>query len=100
MRPPGAILRLIGESLTVNISKLEQRVLHVLAQGGFIRHTWADNRIIAVDCFSRDGYRLADCTLDLFRRLKRRGLIESRGGGSYRISRLGLSCVRAQLDNR
>jgi uncharacterized protein YjhX (UPF0386 family) len=100
MRPPGAILRLIGESLTVNISKLEQRVLHVLAQGGLIQHIWADNRIIAVDCYSRDGYRLADCTLDLFRRLKRRGLIESRGGGPYRISRLGLTCVRAQLDNR
>ena len=84
----------------MNISKLEQRVLHVLAQGGVIRHTWQDNRIIEVDCFSRDGYRLTDCTLDLFRRLKRRGLIESRNGDPYRISRLGLACVRAQLDNR
>lgn len=100
MRPARTTLRLIGESLKVNISKLEQRVLHVLAQGGLIKHTWADNRIVEVDCFSRDGYRLADCTLDLFRRLKRRGLIESRGGGPYRISRLGLSVVRAQLDNR
>jgi uncharacterized protein len=100
MRSRSAILRPIGESLKVNISKLEQRALHVLAQGGFIQHIWADNRIIAVDCFSRDGYRLTDCTLDLFRRLKRRGLIESRCGGPYRISRLGLSCVRAQLDNR
>jgi uncharacterized protein len=84
----------------LNISKLEQRVLHCLAQGGRIQHIWADSRIVEVDCYNRDGYRLADCTLDLFRRLKKRGLIESRGGAPYRISRLGLISVRAQLDNR
>jgi hypothetical protein len=84
----------------VNISKLEQRVLHVLAQGGFIRHTRDGKDITQVDCFNRDGYRLADCTLGLFRKLKRRGLIYSVGGQPYRISRLGLDCVRAQLDNR
>ena len=87
-------------SLNVNISKLEQRVLHCLAQGGRIQHTWHDNRIVEVDCWSRDGYRLMDCTMDLFRRLKRRGLIESRAHGPYRISRLGLSSVRAQQDNQ
>jgi uncharacterized protein len=84
----------------VNISKLEQRVLHVLAQGGLIKHTWADNRIVEVDCYNRDGHRLADCTLGLFRRLKRRGLIASANGQPYRISRFGLDCVRAQVDNR
>jgi uncharacterized protein YjhX (UPF0386 family) len=84
----------------LNISKLEQRVLHCLAQGGRIQHLWKDGRIAEVDCWNRDGYRLADCTLDLFRKLKRRGLIESQDGRPYRISRLGLASVRAQLDNR
>ena len=84
----------------MNISKLEQRVLHVLAQGGFIRHTRDGKNVVEVDCFNRDGHRLADCTVGLFRKLKRRGLIASVGGQPYRISRLGLDCVRAQLDNR
>lgn len=84
----------------MNISKLEQRVLHVLAQGGLIQHVWQDGRIAAVDCYNRDGHRLMDCTLGVFRRLKRRGLIYSRDGRPYRISRFGLDCVRAQLDNR
>jgi uncharacterized protein YjhX (UPF0386 family) len=84
----------------LNISKLEQRVLHCLAQGGRIQHIWRDNRIAEIDCWSRDGHRLADCTLALFMKLKRRGLIESRGGGPYRITRLGLDSVRAQADNR
>ena len=84
----------------MNISKLEQRVLHVLAQGGLIQHTRADGRIVAIDCYSREGYRLADCSFDLFRRLKRRGFIISCNGMPYRISRLGLEAVRAQLDNR
>jgi uncharacterized protein len=84
----------------LNISKLEQRVLHCLAQGGRIQHIWSDGRIAEVDCFSRDGYRLADCTIGLFKKLKNRGLIESRGGAPYRITRLGLASVRAQLDNR
>ena len=84
----------------MNISKLEQRVLHCLAQGGRIQHLLDRKRIVEVDCWSRDGYRLADCSLDLFFKLKRRGLIESRHGQPYRISRLGLVSVRAQADNR
>ncbi len=73
-------------------------MLHCLAQGGRIHHIWNDNRIVEVDCYNRD--RLADCTLALFKKLKNRGRIESRGGAPYRISRLGLASVRAQLDNR
>jgi uncharacterized protein YjhX (UPF0386 family) len=84
----------------LNISRLEQRVLHVLAQGGQIKHIREDGRIVEVDCFNRDGHRLTDCTLDLFKKLKKRGLIASQNSGPYRITRLGIESVRAQADNR
>lgn len=85
----------------MNISKHEQRVLHVLAQGGSIRYR-RDNhgRIVEVDCFNRDGLRLVDCSLPVFARLRRRRLIRSHDGQPYRISREGLATVRAQPDNR
>ena len=67
-----------GLTFSMNISKLEQRVLHALAQGGRIVHRRDDDgRIAAVDCFTREGYVLTDCTLSLFQRLRRRGLIAS-----------------------
>lgn len=84
----------------MNISKREQRVLHVLAQGGRIRHERQGGKIAAADCFTRDGHLLSDCDLATFLRLRRRGLVESRGGGAYRISLKGRMSVRAQPDNR
>lgn len=85
----------------MNISKPEQRVLHALAQGGRIVHERDERgRLARADCMTRDGYRLEACSLGLFKRLKRRGYIASNGGAPYRITREGLSAVRAQLDQR
>jgi uncharacterized protein len=85
----------------MNISKYEQRVLHALAQGGSIIHRFDDRgRIIEVDCMNRDGWRLDDCTMAVFRKLRKRRLIASLDGAPYRITRAGLAAVRAQLDNR
>lgn len=85
----------------MNVSKYEQRVLHALAQGGAIRHLRDDQgRIVAADCFTRDGFVLTDCTLSVFRGLKQRGMIASHNGRPYAITRQGLAAVRAQLDNR
>lgn len=85
----------------MNISKHEQRTLHALAQGGRINQ-YKDDRgdIIAVDCITRDGWRLEDCSLHVFRKLRRRRFIRSEGGGPYRVTREGLEAVRSQLDNR
>lgn len=85
----------------MNISKHEQRTLHALAQGGLINHFKNDKGdIVAIDCLNRDGWRLDDCTLPIFQRLRRRGFIMSHESGPYRITRAGLDAVRAQLDNR
>jgi hypothetical protein len=85
----------------LNVSKHEQRVLHALAQGGHIAYR-KDGRgkIIQILCVNREGWVLSDCTLALFQKLRRRGLIASRQSLPYRITRDGLAAVRAQLDNR
>ena len=85
----------------MNISKHEQRVLHVLAQGGSIHFERLPNgKIRDVSCYTRDGYVLTDCTVPVFERLKKRRFIKSVRGLPYRVTRLGLRSVNAQLDNR
>lgn len=85
----------------MNLSRSEQRVLHVLAQGGLIRHRHDERgRIADVLCFTRDGHVLSDCTLGVFQKLRRKRLIESRASSPYRISQLGRRSVRSQPDNR
>lgn len=85
----------------MNISKPQQRTLHALARGGHIALE-RDQRgtIVTAECFTREGWRLADCTLGVFKALKRHRLIMSRDGGPYQITRDGLLRLRPQPDNR
>ena len=85
----------------MNISKAEQRTLHVLARGGAILVEKDDKgKIIEVNCVSREGCTLEDCTLTVFTRLRKRRLIASTGGGPYQATYQGRVSVRAQPDNR
>ena len=88
-------------SFQLNISKYEQRVLHVLAQGGSVHFERAANgKVKNVTCFTRDGHVLSDCTFAIFDRLKKRRFVRSQNGQPYRVTKRGLEAVRAQLDNR
>ncbi|CAN5354089.1 YjhX family toxin [soil metagenome] len=85
----------------MNISKPQQRTLHALAQGARIELLRDDHgRLIGVDCITREGWRLSDCTLGVFKSLKKRRFIASSGGGPYRITREGAVSLRSQGDNR
>ena len=85
----------------MNISRHEQRVLHVLAQGGAIHFERGTNgKVRQVSCFTREGHGPADCTLALFERLGRRRLVRSTDGKPYRATRLGVACARSRPDNR
>jgi hypothetical protein len=85
----------------MDITRAEQRILHLLAQGGWIEYQRTDKAKIAdVRCFTRDGWVYPGLDLDLFRRLKRLRAIASKAGRPYRISNRGLELVRAEPDNR
>ncbi len=86
----------------MNISKKEQRVLHVLAQGGRIRFERATNgKLTEVQCFTHDGMIYADCTVRMVSGLVQKGgLIKSVKSQPYRISILGRRSVRPRMDNR
>ena len=90
----------------MNVSKDEQRVLHALAQGGFILHfrhispSGTGGKVVRVECVTRDGWMLSSCTLAVFEKLRRKRLIASRDGHPYVVTKKGLMAVRARMDNR
>jgi uncharacterized protein YjhX (UPF0386 family) len=84
----------------MDISRAEQRILHLLAQGGWIELIRDDQKKLQeVHCYTREGWRLASLDMAIFRKLKRRRTIASQGGKPYRITRRGLQLVRSQPDN-
>ncbi|SIP98446.1 hypothetical protein SAMN05880582_101271 [Rhizobium sp. RU20A] len=85
----------------MDISRTEQRILHLLAQGGRIEIARNDNRKIeALRLFTREGWVFGGIELTTFRKLKQKRAIRSVGGQPYRITDRGLQLVRAEPDNR
>ncbi|MBN9346321.1 MAG: hypothetical protein J0I48_08980 [Devosia sp.] len=85
----------------MDISRQEQRVLHMLAQGGVIVPLKdSKGRIEALELYNRDGWRIPMVEMLLFKKLKRKKAIASQGGAPYRITRRGLELVRSEFDNR
>jgi Uncharacterized protein conserved in bacteria len=85
----------------MDISRAEQRILHLLAQGGRIELTRDENRKIdKLQLFTRDGWVFGGLDIVTFRKLKQKRAIRSTSGRPYRITERGLVLVRAEQDNR
>lgn len=85
----------------MDISRAEQRILHLLAQGGRIEITRDDDRNIEkLQLITREGWAFSRLDLTTFRKLKQKKAIPSQDGKPYRITERGLLLVRAEQDNR
>ena len=85
----------------MDISRAEQRILHLLAQGGRIELIRNDHgKVDKVNLFTREGWLFSGLDLRTFRKLKQKRAIASRGGRPYRITERGLVLVRSELNNR
>ena len=85
----------------MDISRAEQRILHLLAQGGRIELTRNETRKIEkLQLITREGWSFAGLDLATFRKLKQKKAIRSKEGQPYRITERGLVLVRAEQDNR
>ena len=85
----------------MDISRAEQRILHLLAQGGRIELVRDDaHKIEKLALYTREGWIFSGLDLLTFRKLKRKRAIASSGGKPYRITTRGLELVRGELDNR
>ena len=79
----------------MDISRAEQRILHLLAQGGSIHLLKTDiGEVAGFECYTRDGWLYSGFDLLMFRKLKRKKAISSSGGKPYRITQRGLVLVR------
>ncbi|WP_075289129.1 YjhX family toxin [Pararhizobium arenae] len=83
----------------MDISRDEQRILHLMAQGGRIEIIRSNGKIENAKCYTRDGWLYPGLDLLLFRKLKRKRAISSSNGKPYRITQRGLVLVRSQLNN-
>jgi uncharacterized protein len=82
------------------ISKHEQHVLHEFALGGEIHYQRGENgKATEITYVSRDGHALTNCTIPVFHSQKKH-LARSQMSRPYRISRLGVTPMRAQMNQR
>ena len=81
----------------MDISRAEQRILHLLAQGGRIEIIRNDE---GLNLHTREGWVFSGLDILTFRKLKQKRAIASSGGRPYRVTTRGLELVRAQPDNR